>query len=141
MLLNKLKNRITIANSISSWQDAIRLCSKPLLCQGYITNNYIDDMINNVIKNGPYMIIMPLVALPHSRPESGVNKTGLSLLKLNEPVLFPDDTPVQLLFTLAANQNDEHMDLISELSEFLIGPSNIPNLLNANSVEEIEKCL
>ena len=48
-------------------------------------------MIKNVIENGTYIIILPGLAIPHTRPEHGAIKTGASVLKINEGVLFPDN--------------------------------------------------
>ena len=62
-------------------------------------------MIETVEKIGPYIVLAPKVAVPHARPERGVNKLGISLLKLNKEVDFntdeeedPDRQSVKLIF-------------------------------------------
>lgn len=141
MLKTKLKDKMASVQSVESWKEAVRLCAKPLLDQGYILPRYIDSMIANVEKNGPYIVIMPRVAIPHSRPEEGVLKTGLSLLKLEEAVEFPEGQMVELLFALAANDNDQHMDLISSLSDLLMDQDAMKKMFAAKNVKELEACL
>ncbi|MDD3404207.1 MAG: PTS sugar transporter subunit IIA, partial [Hespellia sp.] len=59
---------IRFEEEMSDWKEAIRLVAQPLLENGCIEERYIDAMIRNVIENGPYIIIMPGLAMPHARP-------------------------------------------------------------------------
>lgn len=53
-------------------------CFRSFIKKGNITPKYIQDMIDNVNKNGPYIVIVPGIAMPHARNEGGVIKTGIS---------------------------------------------------------------
>ena len=99
-LLTELLNidTIQIADKVDTWQDAIRLASAPLLQQDKIENRYIQAMIQSIEKHGPYVVLTPKVALPHSRPTDGVKVLSMSLLHLHTPVLFAPDKPVYLIF-------------------------------------------
>lgn len=46
-----------------------------------LRKNNIDAMIQKVESFGPFIHICPDVALPHARPEDGVNQLGMSLTK------------------------------------------------------------
>lgn len=120
MIREKLENNIYIKHSVETWQDAIRQSAQPLLSEGKITSAYVDAMIQNVIDNGTYIIIIPGFAMPHARPEYGAIEAGMALLKLEEPVLFPGDEAVKLLIALSAKDADEHSDVIAELAEVLM---------------------
>lgn len=90
MLKNAVKGRVNIVENVNDWKEAITLAAKPLVEDGSVENSYIDAMIANVNKFGTYIVIAPKVAMPHSRPEDGVNKNCVSLLKVNEGVLLKE---------------------------------------------------
>ena len=72
----------------SDWRDSMVKSGQLLVDSDYITKDYIDLTIKCVEENGPYIVIIPGLALSHSRPDVSVNKTGLSLITLSKPVLF-----------------------------------------------------
>ncbi|MBX0356817.1 PTS sugar transporter subunit IIA [Halobacillus sp. Nhm2S1] len=138
MLSQQLKGNIQFLNSVSTWEEAIKESATPLLDGGSITPKYVEDMIQNVHENGPYIVIVPGIAMPHAKNEDGVvKKTGISLLKLEEAVPFPENKKVNLLFTLAAEDTSGHLDLISDLSSLLIEDDVREKLEQSNSEEEI----
>lgn len=129
---------INVQPKVENWVDSIIVAAKPLLQAGCITQNYIDSMINNVKNNGTYIVIMPNVALPHTRSEEGALKTGLSILKLEHPVMYPDDKPVQLVISFSANDNTQHMELLSMLAGVLMDETKLNFILNSNDLGKIE---
>ncbi|MGM0380052.1 MAG: PTS sugar transporter subunit IIA [Bacillota bacterium] len=137
MISEILEDNIQIVDSLDSWEESIKVSAKKLLKKGYITNNYVDSAINNIVKNGPYVVIMPKVAIPHSRPEEGVNETCVSLLKLNEPVIYPQDKPVKLVLMLAASDKQKHLNMISSLTDLFSNNEKMKKLMNSSSKEEI----
>jgi mannitol/fructose-specific phosphotransferase system IIA component (Ntr-type) len=96
-------------------------------------------MIENIKTLGPYVVIGPEVAIPHARPESGVNKVGMSFLKLNTPVHFLDNEnyPVRLLFCIAAIDNATHLKALSQLTKLLSNSENLDLLKEDDSTENI----
>jgi mannitol/fructose-specific phosphotransferase system IIA component (Ntr-type) len=126
---------------IPNWQEAIRFAANPLIKNGFIEERYIASMIKNVEDNGPYMIIVPGFAMPHSRREDGVLKTGLALLKVHNGVMFPENNEVFLIAVLAANDNNLHIDLISNLTEILGDDDKMSRLFAAKNKEEILDCI
>ncbi|TKD72195.1 PTS sugar transporter subunit IIA [Pseudalkalibacillus hwajinpoensis] len=138
MLSQHLKGNVQFLNSVNSWEEAIKESATPLSKGGNITEKYVDDMIQNVHENGPYIVIVPGIAMPHAQnKDNSVVKTGVSLLKLEEPVAFPEGKEVNLLFTLAAEDTTGHLDLISDLSSLLIEDDVQEKLEKLNSEEEI----
>ena len=49
-----------------SWQEALRKCIDPLLADGSVEPEYADCLIENVEKRGPYIVLLPGVAMPHA---------------------------------------------------------------------------
>lgn len=137
MLKEIIKNKVMVEKEVKSWEDGIRLAAKPLLEEGYIEERYIDAMIENVVVNGSYIVILPDLAIPHARPETGALKTGISVLKLEKSVKFPEDKDVKLMFVLSATDSDTHLDVISELTEIFMDEDIMEDLFKSNSKEEI----
>ena len=107
-----------------NWEEAIRLCAASLLKQGRITRNYIETIIETAKKEGPYMVISKHVALPHARPIDGVEKLGMSISVLKEPIVFgsKENDPVKYIFCLAATENNRHLNAMAELVNLLDDP-------------------
>jgi mannitol PTS system EIIA component len=141
MLKEMLENNIRVVDEVSSWEEAIKIAAAPLKESGFIKEEYISAMLENVVKNGPYIVIMPGLAIPHSRPEHGVLKTGMSLLKLLKSVKFPEDKEVELIIVLAANDSDMHIQLISELTNLLMEDEAVEKLFASKSKEEVLQCI
>ncbi|AOM83556.1 PTS sugar transporter subunit IIA [Salisediminibacterium beveridgei] len=137
MLSTYLENTIQLKETVSNWEESIRIAAKPLLNHGNINESYIQDMIGNVHEFGSYIVIIPGVAMPHAQNKGGVNANGVSLLKLEEPVVYPEEKAVTVIIVLAATDSDGHLDLIADLSSVL-GDEEIKNSLEqATSKDDI----
>ncbi|CAH0346484.1 BglG family transcription antiterminator [Bacillus sp. CECT 9360] len=134
-----MKDTIQFENSLSGWEEAIEVAAKPLLMKGVIEPSYIDAMIDNVKTMGPYIIIGPEIAIPHARPETGVNRIGMSFLKLQQPVHFLNDErfPVSLLFCIAAIDNSSHLKALSQLTKLLSKKENVEKLKSFKNSDEV----
>lgn len=128
-----INNIFCIANlQADSWQDSIRKAAEPLLQENCIEERYIDNMIHSVLKYGPYIVIDKGIALAHARPEDGVLKTAFALVTLEPAVSFgSENDPVRIMIVLAASGDDEHVNLLAFLADFLGNESNIKDILNA----------
>jgi PTS system ascorbate-specific IIA component len=75
-------------------------------------------MVATVEDLGPYIVIAPGLALAHARPTAAVNRTGLSWVRLAEPVSFghAKNDPVSLVVGLAATDHDEHQRALAEFA-------------------------
>lgn len=134
-------NHYLFADSFESWQDSIYGAAKPLLDDGTLEKEYLDKIIENVNTYGPYFIIMPDVAMPHSTlGGAGVNKTAIGFCKVKTPVAFdPEDETknARLFFTLAAVDNDKHLQNMVQLSEMLVKDGIVEDLLAAETKEDL----
>ena len=140
-VLNELLKNDTIqmVERLSDWEEAVNVAATPLLEQGAIRESYIDAMIDNIKTIGPYVVIGPEVAIPHARPEMGVNQVGMSFLKLKEPVHFLNDPnyPVRLIFCIAAIDNTTHLKALSQLTKLLSEKNSVEELKDADSKDHI----
>lgn len=138
MLLNLISNRIKFLESSENWESSLIESSQMLLSEEYMTQEYIDSMLANIKEFGSYIIIADGVAMPHTRPEDGSLKTGMSFTKIEKGVIFPDtEVPVTLFFTLVATDNDSHLEAIMELADILGDDSKLEKLLVVKTKEEL----
>ena len=73
----------------ATWQEAIAISCEKLISKGYIAPAYIDDIIQSVDTYGPYIVILPNIAMPHAEGNfESVYKSGVSFTKFKEPVIF-----------------------------------------------------
>lgn len=131
----------------ASWEEAIYESCRKLKENGYITDQYIEEIIASVKEHGPYIVIVPQVAMPHAQATSeGVLGTAISFTKFKEPVVFYDqefdeDKPATLFFTLAAKNPDEHLGNITNLMALLGEEGMIEKLLETQTLEDFEQLL
>lgn len=124
-----------------TWKEAIRKLANPLIDNNSIQEGYVDEVIKKVEELGPFINLGKGIAIPHARPEDGVNKTSMGLLILKHPtyLLDQDDQDVTVLFMIAAKNNISHLEALQELTIFLREDRNIEKLKNLSSYEEFVK--
>lgn len=132
-------NSIALNKKASTWEEAVKISTDLLVKSGAIEERYYDDIIAKTKEYGPYYVIMPGVAMPHARPESGVNKDSFSLVTLESPVLFSEDTgEVSVLITLAATSSDNHNEFgLTQVADLFEDEENIEKIKNAKTIEEV----
>lgn len=101
-------NSIRLGLTAKDWQEAVKLSVDPLIESGAVLPEYYDAIIASTKEHGPYYILTPGMAMPHARPEAGVQRDAFSLITLTEPVTFTDGKEVSVLLTLAATSSAIH---------------------------------
>lgn len=98
-----------------NWEEAIRISGEIMKKNNLVTDEYIDQVIADVKKYGPYIVIVPGVAMPHSSAEnSGVLGTGIGFTIMPNTVSFEEGNPekdARLFFMLAAKDHDTHFQI------------------------------
>lgn len=144
MLVDLLQDEHIIRNvHVPNWEAAIRCSGELLVKTECVEPQYVDQMIAISKEAGPYIVIVPGVALAHARPTDGVNHLGLSLATLNEPVAFgnADNDPVRVVISLAALDSSGHLNALRDLVRFVSVPQNIDNLCQCKSNEEVRELI
>ena len=144
-MLNELikSSNVQIIQKAENWEEAIEIAAQPLVLSHHIKKSYVQAMIDNVKKMGPYIVIGPKVAIPHARPEEGVVETSMSLLRIKESVSFSEkeEHKVNLVIILASKDNIEHLKALSQLSKILTSEENRNKLIYDADKEEIVKII
>ena len=124
-----------------SWEQAIQAGCEPLLKDGSITQAYVESVIKCVNDFGPYIVIAPMIAMPHASTGAvGVNRTHIAFMKVEEPVHFDPNDPEKdatLFFTLAAVDAEKHLENMVKLSEMLMNEDVVQALLSAKSDQDL----
>ena len=100
----------------SDWRDSMVKSGQLLVDSDYITKDYIDLTIKCVEENGPYIVIIPGLALSHN-------------------------DPVDIVLTLAATDDTSHLQKLQSMAEFISDEENIEFIKNAKSAEEVAKAI
>ncbi|SDC94715.1 Transcriptional antiterminator [Terribacillus halophilus] len=132
MLQDILKSsNILLNQECKDWKEAITKAANLLVKEKAIEESYITAMIKSVEEYGPYIVVGKHLALAHARPEDGVNKLGVSVMTLKDPVYFgnPDNDPVRLVFCLAAVDSYSHLNVMRNLIDLINDEAKIKRLI------------
>ena len=117
------KKHCIFIEEAADWREAIRIGCQPLLADGTIDERYQKKVIECVEQYGPYIVLIPGVAMPHSQQGAeGVFKTAIGFMKVEKPVVFVAGDPdkyANLFFTLASCNPEEHLANMSQLADML----------------------
>ncbi|MWP46777.1 PTS sugar transporter subunit IIA [Gilliamella sp. Pas-s27] len=130
---------VNIIDSVKDWKEAIQLCATPLLKNNAISQNYVDAIFQLHESIGPYYVLAPGIAMPHARPEQGVNQLSLSMLLVKQGVKFnsQENDPVYLITLLAANDNTSHIEILTQLAALFGEASDIQKIFKAQTSAQI----
>jgi PTS system ascorbate-specific IIA component len=143
MLLGEIveKKLFHFADEAADWQDAIRLSCKALEGAGIVGEKYADEIIQCIAENGPYIVLLPGIALPHSMENSpNAHGTAISFTKIKKPVSFDDTDPekqASVFYTLAATDDELHLKNMRKLFKMLTDETLCARLQDAASVSDL----
>lgn len=135
-------NSIILKEKADTWEEAVKKCISPLVKSNAVEQRYLDAIIKKTNDLGPFYILAPGLAMPHDRPESGVNKDSFSFVTLEKPVVFPDGQEVDILIGLAATSSDIHNEeAIPQIVMLFDDENAFDKIRNATKKEEIIELL
>ncbi len=132
------RENVRLADSVDSWQDAIKLAIAPLNEGGYVEDRYADEIIRATNEMGPYYVLTEDIALIHGRPEDGCIKGQLAVTVLKKPVKFSEDSfDVRLLVALAAEDSNSHIEAMQVLAGIFMDEDTIEQIVASDDADEI----
>ncbi len=137
------EDRVVLDAPAATWQDAITVAGRPLEQSGIADPAYTESMIANVESNGPYIVVAPGFAFAHARSSAAVHRTGMSWVRLADPVEFGHKTndPVTLVVALAAVDAGAHTAAMAQLAKVLGDPARRAALDAATTPAEVMNLL
>lgn len=128
---------ILLKQHYSDKKAAITAAGKKLVEQGYVTEDYIEKMIERDSIVTTY--IGNMVAIPHGTEDANrlINKSGIVILQVPEGVMF-DGNQVKMIIGIAGIEN-QHLELLSQIAVVCSDVKNVEQLISAQSAAEIIK--
>lgn len=133
------RGRMNRVKSCPSWEEAIRMAAQPLLEEELITERYVELMIENVNKFGPYMVLEDGFALPHASEKEGVNEFSMSYLFVEEAVDLKGK-PIHAFVVLATVDNTTHLRALASLSRILESEEGLEAFLQGD-LDKVEQMI
>ena len=132
-------NIVAVDVEVKDWQAAIRAAGALMFADGAVEERFSDAMIRVAKEFGPYIVVAPGIALPHARPEDGVIKASIAVLRLKNTVNFGnvDNDPVYLVVALAAIDHKQHIQGLAEMASVLGDEENIKKIKACKTKEDL----
>ncbi len=134
---------IAVIDSAESFSEAIAQSANLLVIAGHAKAEYVDRVLANFQKLGPYFVVAPGIAIAHAHPAEDVISPGLSLLKLNNPVSSgaTANDPISLVFSLCTPDSEKHIEMLGEFALLMSEQSIVNSLLKASAESVIRQIL
>lgn len=135
-------NSISHHFEVVDWEGAITAAISLLEADQKVTTGYLSRVLQANQKHGPYFVVAPGIAIAHASPGEDVLETGLSLLRLQQPVISgSQNDPVRLMFAFCAVDSTSHIALLARFAEVMSVPGNVNSLLTEPDLEAIRNLL
>ena len=133
------KDNIHLNQSFSNKEEAIRFTGQVLVDGGYVSEEYIDEMIQREHDLSTYM--GNYIAIPHGTENSNdmIKKSGLSVIQVPKGINFgtkEEEKEVRVIFGIAGVDN-QHLDILSNIAIYASEVENVLKLAEMESKEEI----
>ncbi|MCX2788479.1 PTS mannitol transporter subunit IICBA [Vibrio sp. Sgm 5] len=132
------RENIHLGLKATNKEEAIRFAGNKLVELGYAEPEYVDAMFEREALVSTYL--GESIAVPHGTVEAKdrVKKTGIVICQYPSGIQFTedDDDVAKLVIGIAA-KNDEHIQVITTITNVLDEPEAIEKLTSTNDVEEI----
>lgn len=135
------EKNIFLGLNASTKEEAIQFAGNKLAELGYVKPGYVQAMFEREKLVSTYL--GESIAVPHGTIEAKKNviKTGIVFCQYPDGVSFGDDDAVAKLVIGIAAQNDEHMTVITTITNSLDDESAIETLTNTSDIEDVLKIL
>lgn len=138
------ENGIVISTESNlSVNDALDITCSTLIERGKVEKSYLEAIKQKHKEIGAYYVLAPKIAMPHARPEDGVNTAGLQVTVFKNGVNLEskDNGDVYFSVTLAAIDSDSHIQTIVALSELFQNDADVDAIIAAQNKKDIEAIL
>lgn len=135
--LSEMLEDIILDAECENWEEAIRIAGKIMVENKICDVTYIENIIERVNEFGPYMVMSNKVALPHSKNSGNVFKSKMVLINFKNDILFPEETPVKTMLTFTSQDENEHLDALSNFLDLVNNYKFLEKLENNRSKKKV----
>ncbi|CAL4325661.1 PTS system mannitol-specific EIICBA component [Buchnera aphidicola (Eriosoma grossulariae)] len=132
------KKNIFIGQKASSKIEVIKFIGSQLIKQGYVNSEYVDAMLERE-KISPTWIGQS-IALPHGtlKSKDSILRTGMIFCQYPQGIVFGDNIEdVAYIVIGIAAKNNEHMQLVNNITNILDDEKIIKKLSHTNKIKDI----
>ncbi|QQP14319.1 PTS sugar transporter subunit IIA [Lysinibacillus agricola] len=135
--------QIALDVELTSPEEAIQFAGDLLLQSNSVEQSYVEEMINGYKKLGSYIVLAPNIAIPHARPEFGVNEQCIAFVRVKTPLSFghPQNDDVKLIIPIGGVDKQFHLDMLRDLSAVLMNEEKVTRLKESTDTMEIYNIL
>ena len=124
------------------WQEAVSVVGKLMMDLGSIEEDYIQAMIDVINDIGPYIVVIPHLAIAHAAPATYVLKNDLVVGVFKEPICFgSDNDPVHIIIGLCALSPHSHLEQFQCIADIFSDEDAWLDFCACNTVEELYKLI
>ena len=124
------------------WQEAVKIIGKLLLDLDSIEEGYIQAMIDVINDIGPYIVVIPHLAIAHAAPLTYVKKNDLVIGVFKEPIYFgSDNDPVHIIIGLCALTPHSHLEQFQRIADIFSDENAWLDFRKCDTVEELYKLI
>jgi putative transcriptional antiterminator, bglG len=128
---------IMIYNENLSWEQAIKMIGKNMREMGYITDKYIQEMIDIIKKLGSYIVIEEGIAIPHGSISENVLKDGIFILISKKEVFLPNEKPVNIFIAFAIKERENQQKILKFIFNLASKENLKESLLKCKNTKDI----
>lgn len=110
---------IVIIDDLIDWQTAVSISGNMLVNNGFVNEDYANNMVSAFENYGSYMVIDDGIAIPHAKNDDNVYQTGIVLTICRQPVLFNDEKQITAFFAFCSVDHQEHLDALVAISNLI----------------------
>jgi len=133
-LLSEKSIKLNVA--ANNLDEVIEITGQTMIDSGLVKEEYTDELKNQIIQYGKYILVGDKTILPHGQLLKNVKETGFSLITLKKGIDF-FGSEIKIVICLASRNKDEHLRAILELNRYLKNPDFENELLNKENSEEL----
>ena len=121
---------------VNNLDEVIEITGQTMIDSGLVKEEYTDELKNQIIQYGKYILVGDKTILPHGQLLKNVRETGFSLITLKKGIDF-FGSEIKIVICLASRNKDEHLKAILELNRYLKNPDFENELLNKENSEQL----
>ena len=135
-------NALNVDYGQHDWPSALTVVGELMLKLGSIEEPYITAMIKAVEDLGPYMVIIPHLAIAHAAFFTHVLKDDMVMVVFKQPIIFnSNNDPVHIIIGLCAKSPHSHLQAFQYLSEIFNDENAWLEFFNCDTAEELYKLI
>ena len=131
------KNNVQILSQPCGWRDALKKACFPMVQNGWINKEYIDNIIMNIELYGCYTYFENDIYLAHAQSRNNVYRSGVAVSLIPDGIIFPGNKRVRLLVVIASTDQYEHFDVLKEAVHICNDTKRIDQIMECKNVNEL----